>query len=142
MDFTRKYKQNDNDKLRFRKKIEISTDDSLIKTGFGDIRRAAAFVTYEIEANFGIVVDEMLLSTKTKAKAVLLALEAVSYKYKLTLNTDNQAVNAIKAVIGEKRIDLNINKVDAYTGISENKMADKLAKEATAFDTVEWGLQC
>ncbi|KAG9284490.1 hypothetical protein G9A89_014094 [Geosiphon pyriformis] len=64
----------------------------LVKAGTEDTKGAAAFVTHEIEANFGIAVDGTLLSTKTKAKAVLLALEAVSYKCKLTLNTNSQAV--------------------------------------------------
>ncbi|KAG9298280.1 hypothetical protein G9A89_002768 [Geosiphon pyriformis] len=158
--------RNVRDKLRLRKKIEISMNGSLVKADSEDARGAAAFVTHGIEANFGIAVNETLSSTKTEAKAVLLALEAVLYKCKLTLNTDSQAVvstaqkwlsknsplsirnqlktpnwctwNVIKAVIREKRIDLIINKVAAHTGISENEMADKLAKEATIFDTVDW----
>ncbi|KAG9300846.1 hypothetical protein G9A89_004476 [Geosiphon pyriformis] len=77
------------DKLRLRKEIEISTDGSLVKAGFENARGAATFVTHEIEANFGIAVNGTLLSTKTEAKAVLLALEAVPYKCKLTLNTDS-----------------------------------------------------
>ncbi|KAG9299774.1 hypothetical protein G9A89_013134 [Geosiphon pyriformis] len=153
MNFTRKYRQSDSGriskwfkileailikdkykkidviqyKLRLKKKIEISTDGSLVKADFEDVRRAAALVTHEIEANFGIAVDSILLSIKTKTKAVLLALKAVPYKCKLILNTDR-----------EKRIDLNINKVAAHTKISKNKMANKLAKKATAFDTVGW----
>ncbi|KAG9289407.1 hypothetical protein G9A89_007968 [Geosiphon pyriformis] len=128
------------DKLRLKKEIEISTDGSLVKAGSEDIKRAATFVTHRIEANFGIAVDGTLSSTKTEAKAVLLALEAVPYKCKLILNTDSQAVVSTAqkwlshAVIGEKGIEFNINKVAVHTGIAENKMADKLAKEATAFD--------
>ncbi|KAG9300833.1 hypothetical protein G9A89_004463 [Geosiphon pyriformis] len=83
-----------------------------------NIRSAAAFVTHGIEANFGIAVDRTLLSTKTEAKAVLLALQI--------------------AVISEKGIELNINKMAIHTKISENEMADKLAKEATAFNIVGW----
>ncbi|KAG9289399.1 hypothetical protein G9A89_007960 [Geosiphon pyriformis] len=124
-------------KLRLKKEIEILTDGSLVKAGSKDVRGAAAFVTHGIEANFGIAVDRILSSTKTEAKAVLLALKAVPYKCKLTLNTDSRA-NAIKTVISEKEIELNINKVAAHTGIAENEMADKLAKEATAFDIVDW----
>ncbi|KAG9297411.1 hypothetical protein G9A89_009495 [Geosiphon pyriformis] len=187
MDFTRRYRQSDNDRisnwfkilestiimdehrnidLRLRKKIEISTDGSLVKAGSKDTKGTAAFVTHGIDANFGITVDRTLSSTKTETKAVLLALEAVSYKCKLTLNTDSQAVvstaqkwlskdsslsvrnqlktsnwctwNAIKAVISEKRIDLTINKVAAHTDITENEMANKLAKEATALATIGW----
>ncbi|KAG9291814.1 hypothetical protein G9A89_012099 [Geosiphon pyriformis] len=41
-------------------------------------------------------------------------------------------------VIGKKKIDLIINKVTAHTGVPENEKTDKLAKKATAFDTVEW----
>ncbi|KAG9292534.1 hypothetical protein G9A89_006905 [Geosiphon pyriformis] len=141
------------EKLRLRKEIEISTDGSLIKAGSNDARGAAAFVTHGIDANFGIAVDRILSSTKTEAKAVLLTLEAVPYKCKLTLNMDSQAVvstaqkwltrnsplsNAIKNVIREKKIDLTINKVTAHTGLTENEMADKLAKEATVLDTMGW----
>ncbi|KAG9306115.1 hypothetical protein G9A89_016019 [Geosiphon pyriformis] len=124
-------------KLRLKKEIEISTDRLLVKAGSENAKRAATFVIHKIEANFGIVVNETLSLTKTEAKAVLLALKAVPYKCKLTLNTDSQA-NVIKAVIGEKKIDLNINKVAAHTDVSENEMADKLAKEAITFDTVKW----
>ncbi|KAG9297682.1 hypothetical protein G9A89_011197 [Geosiphon pyriformis] len=58
-------------------------------TGFEDAKRAATFVTHEIKANFSITVNRTLSSTKTEAKAVLLALKTVSYKCKLTLNTDS-----------------------------------------------------
>ncbi|KAG9303258.1 hypothetical protein G9A89_013584 [Geosiphon pyriformis] len=130
--------------LRLRKEIEISTDGSLVKAGSEDIKGAAVFVTHRIEANFDIIVDKTLSSTKTETKAVLLALEAVPYKCKLTLNTDSQATpnwciwNTIKAVIGEKRIDFKINKVAVYIEISENKMTNKLAKKAITFNTVRW----
>ncbi|KAG9284508.1 hypothetical protein G9A89_014112 [Geosiphon pyriformis] len=90
--------------------------------GYGRTRGAAAFVTHGMEASYGIAVDGTLLSTKTETKTVLLALKA----------------NVIKAVIGEKKIDFIIKKVAAHTEVSENKKADKLAKEATAFDTVGW----
>ncbi|KAG9291815.1 hypothetical protein G9A89_012100 [Geosiphon pyriformis] len=72
--------------------LEILQNDSLIKAGCVEAKRAAAFITYRMEASYSITVDETLLSTKTEAKAVLLALEVVSYKYKLILNTDSQAV--------------------------------------------------
>ncbi|KAG9302193.1 hypothetical protein G9A89_020627 [Geosiphon pyriformis] len=108
--------RNVQDKLKLRKEIEISTDELLVKAGSEDARRAATFVIHRIEANFGITVNGTLLSTKTKAKTVLLALEAVPYKCKLILNTD----------------------MTAHTSISKNKMTDKLAKKATTFDTVEW----
>ncbi|KAG9299076.1 hypothetical protein G9A89_020389 [Geosiphon pyriformis] len=107
---------------QWRREIEISTDGSLVKAGSVEARRAAAFVIHRMEASYSIAVNRTLSSTKTEAKAVLLALEA----------------NAIKAVIGEKKIDLTINKVAAHTGVFENEKADKLAKEATAFDTVGW----
>ncbi|KAG9299309.1 hypothetical protein G9A89_013957 [Geosiphon pyriformis] len=90
-------------------------------------RRAAVFVIHEIKASYGIAVDGTLLSTKTEAKTVLLALETVPYKCKLILNTDSK-----------KKIDLTINKVAVHTEVSENEKANKLAKEATAFNTVEW----
>ncbi|KAG9299685.1 hypothetical protein G9A89_006401 [Geosiphon pyriformis] len=60
----------------------------LVKAGTEDAKKTATFVIHKIEANFGIVVDGTLSSTKTKAKA-----------------------NAIKAVIEDKRIDFSINKV-------------------------------
>ncbi|KAG9301601.1 hypothetical protein G9A89_016671 [Geosiphon pyriformis] len=77
---------------QWRKEIEILTDGLLIKAGSEEAKEAAAFVTHRIEANFGIAVNGTLLSTKTEAKAVLLGLEAVLYKCRLTLNTDSQAV--------------------------------------------------
>ncbi|KAG9297581.1 hypothetical protein G9A89_007656 [Geosiphon pyriformis] len=133
--------RNVQEKLRLRKEIEILTDGSLVKAGSENAKRTATFVTYGIEANFGIAVNGTLSSTKTEAKAVLLALEAVLYKCKLTLNTDRSSskllTGTIKAVIEEKKIDLNINKVAAHTRISENEMADKLAKKTTVFDSVE-----
>ncbi|KAG9296596.1 hypothetical protein G9A89_015188 [Geosiphon pyriformis] len=106
---------------------EISTDGSLVKAGSVEARGAAAFVTHGMEASYSITVDGTLSSTKTEAKTVLLALEAVPYKCKLILNTDSK-----------KKIDLIINKMAAHTGVSENEKADKLAKETTAFNTVEW----
>ncbi|KAG9294833.1 hypothetical protein G9A89_008525 [Geosiphon pyriformis] len=90
------------------KKIEISTDGSLVKAGSEDARETAAFITHGIEAEFGIAIDGTLSSTKTEAKTVLLALEAVPYRCKLIINTD------------------------------KNKKADKLAKESTILDTVRW----
>ncbi|KAG9288328.1 hypothetical protein G9A89_021359 [Geosiphon pyriformis] len=134
------------EKLRLRKEIEISTDGSLVKAGSNDVREVAAFIIHGMEAEFGIAVDETLSSTKTEVKAVLLALEAVPYRCKLTINTDSQALktsnwhtwNAIRAIVREKRIDLNMNKVAAHTGMLENEKADKLAKESTNLDTVRW----
>ncbi|KAG9284777.1 hypothetical protein G9A89_003700 [Geosiphon pyriformis] len=154
------------EKLKLRKKIEISTDDSLVNAGSEEAKGAAAFITHGIETEFGIAIDETLSSTKAEAKAVLLALEAVPYRCKLTINTDSQAVmamaqrwlskdsllsiknqlktsnwctwNAIRAIIREKRIDLSMNKVAAHVGIFKNEKADKLAKGSTALDTMRW----
>ncbi|KAG9297405.1 hypothetical protein G9A89_009489 [Geosiphon pyriformis] len=128
------------------KEIEISTDGSLVKADSEEARGAAVFITHGIETKFGIAVDGTLSSTKAEAKAVLLALEAVPYRCKLTINTDSQAHktsnwhtwNAIRAIIREKRIDLNMNKVAAHAGILENEKADKLAKGSTTLDTVRW----
>ncbi|KAG9289226.1 hypothetical protein G9A89_022536 [Geosiphon pyriformis] len=154
MNFTRKYRQSNSGRIsrwfkileatlimdEYKKidEIKISTDNSLVKANSGNVKEAAVFITYEIKANFEIGVDGMLLLTKTETKAVLLALEAMPYNCKLTLNTDSQAVNAIKTVIGKKKIGLNINKVTTHTGISEYEMTNKLAKEATAFNMVGW----
>ncbi|KAG9299080.1 hypothetical protein G9A89_020393 [Geosiphon pyriformis] len=110
--------------------IEISTDGSMAEAGSENARGGAAFVTHGMEAEFGIAVDGTLLSTKTEAKTVLLALKAVPYKCKLTINPDT--------IIREKRIDFNMNKVAAHTGILENEKTDKLAKEFTTLDTVKW----
>ncbi|KAG9300547.1 hypothetical protein G9A89_002425 [Geosiphon pyriformis] len=104
------------------KEIEISTNGSLVKASSEDTKGAATFMTHRIKANFDIAVDKTLLSTKTETKAVLLALKIVLYK----------------SVIRKKRIDLTINKVAAHTEISKNEKADKLAKEATALNTMEW----
>ncbi|KAG9305525.1 hypothetical protein G9A89_003588 [Geosiphon pyriformis] len=140
---------------QWKKEIEISTDGSLVRAGSEEAREAAAFITHRIEAEFGIAIDEILSLTKAEAKAVLLALKAVPYRCKLTINTDSQAVmttaqrwlskdsplsiknqlktsnwhtwNAIRVIIREKRIDLNMNKV-----------ANKLAKRSTTLDTVRW----
>ncbi|KAG9301582.1 hypothetical protein G9A89_016652 [Geosiphon pyriformis] len=138
----------------------------MVDAGSENTRKGAAFITHGIETEFGLAVDQTLSSTKTETKAVLLALEAVPYKCKLTINTDSQAVismaqkwlskdvplsvknqlktlnwhtwNAIRAIISEKKIDLTINKVAAHTGILENKKANKLAKESTTLDTIRW----
>ncbi|KAG9288430.1 hypothetical protein G9A89_015636 [Geosiphon pyriformis] len=110
------------EKLRLRKKIEISTDGSLVRAGSEEAKGAAAFITHGIEAEFGIAIDGTLSLTKAEAKAVLLALEA----------------NAIRVIIREKKIDLNMNKVAAYAGILENEKADKLAKGSITLDTVRW----
>ncbi|KAG9288331.1 hypothetical protein G9A89_021362 [Geosiphon pyriformis] len=154
------------EKLKLRKEIEISTDGSLVKAGSKEARRAAAFITHGIETEFGIAIDGTLSLMKVEAVAVLLALKAVPYKCKPTINIDSQAVmataqrwlskdsllsirnqlktsnwhtwNAIRVIIREKRIDLNINKVAAHAGIFENKKADKLAKRSTALDTIRW----
>ncbi|KAG9290709.1 hypothetical protein G9A89_011672 [Geosiphon pyriformis] len=154
------------EKLKLRKEIEISTDGSLVKAGSEEARGAAAFITHEIEAEFGIAIDRTLSSTKAEAKAVLLALEAVPYRCKLTINMDSQVVmataqrwlskdsllsiryqlktsnwhtwNAIRVIIREKRIDLSMNKVAVHAGTLENEKANKLAKGSTAFDTMRW----
>ncbi|KAG9300845.1 hypothetical protein G9A89_004475 [Geosiphon pyriformis] len=154
------------EKLKLRKEIEMSTDGSLVKTGFEDVKGAAAFITHGIETEFGIAIDGTLSSTKAEAKAVLLALEVVPYRCKLTINMDSQAVmamaqrwlskdsplsirnqlktsnwctwNAIRVIIREKKIDLSMNKVAAHAGIFKNEKADKLAKESTALDTMRW----
>ncbi|KAG9303080.1 hypothetical protein G9A89_005038 [Geosiphon pyriformis] len=158
----------DNLETMQRDTIYIHIPDALLpqwRAGSEDARGAAAFITHGIEAEFGIAVDGTLSLTKTKTKTVLLALEAVPYRCKLTIYTDSQAVittaqkwlfknsplsirnqlktsnwhtwNAIRAIIREKRIDFNMNKMAAHTGILENKKADKLAKESTTLDTVD-----
>ncbi|KAG9292558.1 hypothetical protein G9A89_006929 [Geosiphon pyriformis] len=154
------------EKLKLRKEIEISTDNLLVKAGSEEARRAAAFIIHGIEAEFGIAIDGTLSSTKVETKVVLLALEAVPYRCKLTINTDSQVVmttaqrwlsknyslsirnqlktpnwctwNAIRAIIREKRIDLSMNKVAAHAGILENEKADKLAKKSTVLNTMRW----
>ncbi|KAG9288335.1 hypothetical protein G9A89_021366 [Geosiphon pyriformis] len=106
---------------------------SMVKAGSKNTKEEAAFITHRIEAKFGIAVDRTLLSTKTEAKTVLLALEAVSYKCKLMINTDSQVVMSMAQ--NEKKIDLNINKVAAHTDVLENEKTDKLAKVSTILDT-------
>ncbi|KAG9294449.1 hypothetical protein G9A89_001954 [Geosiphon pyriformis] len=137
---------------QWKKEIEISTDGSMVRAGSEKARRAAGFITHGIEAKFGIAIDRILSLTKAETKAVLLALKAVPYRCKLTINMDNSLLsirnqlktsnwctwNAIRVIIREKRIDLNMKKVAAHAGILENEKADKLAKESTTLDTMRW----
>ncbi|KAG9301534.1 hypothetical protein G9A89_008386 [Geosiphon pyriformis] len=80
----------------------------MVEAGSENTRGGAAFITHRIEAKFGIAVNGTLSSTKTETKAVLLALVAVTYKCKLTINTDSQAVMSMAQKWLSKNVFLSV----------------------------------
>ncbi|KAG9297641.1 hypothetical protein G9A89_011156 [Geosiphon pyriformis] len=148
MDYTRKYRQSNSGRIPKWFKILKSTI-IMNKHRNINVTQCEAVRIYRIDnqipddldtmqrdsANFGIAVDGTLSSTKTEAKAVLLALEAVPYKCKLILNTDSQAVLFKDSPLSIKN---QLKTPNWHIWNAIKAMADRLAKEATAFDTVGW----
>ncbi|KAG9298387.1 hypothetical protein G9A89_005247 [Geosiphon pyriformis] len=119
----------------------VYTDRSLNNLGTVDILAGAAVFFENIDSGLGVEVSGLVSSTLAELQAIALALECVFSFWSVDLFSDSQAAidacrleslshHHIANVIHCKNLDVNWIKVKGHLGVSGNKRADVLAKNA------------
>ncbi|KAG9304835.1 hypothetical protein G9A89_016865 [Geosiphon pyriformis] len=133
--------------------LSVYTDESLSNLGTVDMLAGAAVFFENIDLGLDVRVSGLVSSTLTELQAIALALECVPSFCSVDLFSDSQMViDACKSesllvgpdfrnhcwieychitnVICHKNLDVNWIKVKGHSGVSSNKCADVLAKDA------------
>ncbi|KAG9284820.1 hypothetical protein G9A89_003743 [Geosiphon pyriformis] len=134
-------------------RLSVYTDKSLFSLDTIDMKADAAVFFEDIDLGLGVGVSGLVSSTMTELQAIALALECVPSSHLIDLFLDSQATldvcrlesllihpdlrnccwiehRHIATIIHQKNLDVNWVKVKGHLGVSGNKHADALAKNA------------
>ncbi|KAG9295300.1 hypothetical protein G9A89_021231 [Geosiphon pyriformis] len=114
--------------------LSVYTNGFLSELRTLDMRASAAVFFEDVGLGLGIGVSGLILSTIIELQAIALALECVPLFHHVDLFSDSQA--ALDACKMESLLNLVVNwvKIKGHSGVSDNKHANKLAKDVVFSD--------